>query len=138
MATDLSTRARLLVEEILHPEESNQFVSGCVPTSAEELVKLRQAVADHLAFVSEAATRAASVDLETATAIADALAVVLADPASLGVEERALLRGAAEYFIRRDDGADDLADAIGFDDDARVLNRVLDALGRSELTVSLD
>lgn len=126
-----------MVEEVLHPGELNQFVSACVPTTAEELTKLRQAVADHLAYVTEAASRSNAVDVDTATAIAVALTTVLADPGALDTEGRALLRGAAEYFIRRDDGADDLTDAIGFDDDARVLNRVLEVLGRTELTVEL-
>jgi hypothetical protein len=40
-----------------------------------------------------------------------------------------------DYFVMRDDGEDDLHSPIGFDDDARVVNAVLDALGRSDLRV---
>jgi len=51
-------------------------------------------------------------------------------------EARALLRGAVVYFIEADDTANDLTDVIGFDDDVRVLNAVLDALGRQDLLIA--
>lgn len=137
MTIELPARAALLVEGILHPRERNQFVSGCVPTTTEELVTLCRGIDDHLAYVTSASRQAAAIDVEMATAIASSLRRALADSTTLGAEHRALLRGAADYFMRREDSAHDLSDALGFDDDARVLNRVLESLGRGELAVRL-
>ena len=56
---------------------------------------------------------------------------------SYTAEQRALLRGAITYFAQREDDEDDLDSVIGFDDDARVLSAVAEALGRPDLIVDI-
>ena len=47
------------------------------------------------------------------------------------------MRGAVEYFVLDGDGVGDTADVVGFDDDARVVNAVTAAVGRSDLVIEL-
>ncbi|MBM3684091.1 MAG: hypothetical protein FJW83_06065 [Actinobacteria bacterium] len=135
MDPEIGTRARLLVQELLHPGEMDTFVAGCLPTSVDDLHDLRLVVTTHIAAVRIAAERFPASDLETAERIADVLDGLLDEPHRWQDDERALLRGVVGYFVQRAGGNDDLADAIGFDDDARVLNAVLDALGLGDRRV---
>jgi uncharacterized membrane protein YkvA (DUF1232 family) len=49
--------------------------------------------------------------------------------AAAETEHRRLIVGAISYFVIDDDGAEDEGFATGFDDDARVINYVLEELG---------
>jgi hypothetical protein len=137
MVADVRARARLLTQGVLHPLEMNRFVAACVPTDRDELAGLRLRVAGHVAWVRAQSEAYPAVDVDTANRIAVTLGHLLDEPDSYGADERALLRGAVDYFVMRDDGEDDLRSPIGFDDDARVVNAVLDALGRSDLRVEV-
>ncbi len=136
MSVDAAARARLLVQEILHPDEMNAFAAACLPTEPTDLAGLRLRTQAYLAWARTEAQRRYTVDLDTAATIAKTLTMLLDEPDQYDVEQRALLRGAVVYFIQADDPANDLTDAIGFDDDVRVLNAVLDALGRRDLLIA--
>jgi hypothetical protein len=138
MVVDATARARLVVQGVLHTTEMDRFVTLCIATPTEELAGLRLQVQAHLARVREEAESSSVIDLATATRIAIALGQVLDEPDQYGPDERALLRGAVDYFVQRDDERDDLDHALGFDDDARVVNAVLDALGRADLHIRAD
>jgi uncharacterized membrane protein YkvA (DUF1232 family) len=124
MSIDPAARARLLVQEILHPEEMNRFVAGCAPTDPSDFAGLRLRTQAYLAWTRDEAARR------------DALVRLLDEPDQYDAEQRALLRGAVSYFVDTDDSANDVTDAIGFDDDVRVVNAVLDAVGRRDLRIS--
>lgn len=117
------------VEYLLNPEEQDRFRRLCLPTSAAELVALSEVVDMHLRHVSGEMADNANADLETAQKISRSLLALLASGMAFDGEQRALIRGAVEYFLMVDDAAGDLDDVLGFDDDARVLNSVLDRLG---------
>jgi hypothetical protein len=134
---DPSGRARLLLQEILHPAEMDRFVAGCLPTSLEAFGTLRRRIANYLELVERASLRPGRLDLDSATAISTVLVTLLDEGDHYDASERALLRGAVDYFVDSDDGAHDLTDALGFDDDARVVNAVLDALDRRDLLLGL-
>lgn len=123
------------LEDLLNPEEQQQFRRLCLPTTVDELIELRTVVELHLQQIRDHAGPAA--DVETAERIATALSQLLSTEDAYKPDERALIRGAVEYFLLADDASGDLEDALGFDDDARVLNSVLDRVGRSDLRVEL-
>jgi len=137
MSIDPAARARLLVQEILHPEEMNRFVAGCAPTDPSDFAGLRLRTQAYLAWTRDEAARHGALDIDTALAIGDALVRLLDEPDQYDAEQRALLRGAVSYFVDTEDSANDVTDAIGFDDDVRVVNAVLDAVGRRDLRISL-
>jgi len=126
---------RLDLEELLNPDEQQRFRRLCIETSDEELAELREVVELHLSQLAESNHPVA--DTETADKIGASLTGLLASGDLFDAEQRALIRGAVEYFLLTDDASDDLDDALGFDDDARVVNSVLDRIGRPQFRVDL-
>ncbi len=134
MHPDQHRRNALLLDGLLHPREVDQFSALCTPTRTDELKGLRLRVLAYLASLVAMADSNPGLDVTMARRIGSVLATVLDDPADLDETDRALLRGATEYFLLTSDDGDDLQ-PLGFDDDARVLNRVLAAIGRADLEV---
>ncbi|MEM9656513.1 MAG: hypothetical protein AAGA65_30840, partial [Actinomycetota bacterium] len=119
----------LNLDDLLHPDEQRQFRRLCIETSAEDLAQLPEVVAMHLDHIKNNAESA--TDVETAEMIAVSFQGLLSSDADFDAEDRAQIRGAVEYFLLTDDAAGDMDDALGFDDDARVLNAVLRRIGRT-------
>ncbi len=123
------------LEHLLNPEEQDQFRSLCLPTTPEDLAALPELVDLHLTQIE--AEAGPNADLETAQAIGRSLITLLGAGLTFDEAQRALIRGAVEYFLMVDDASGDLNDVLGFDDDARVLNSVLDRIGHPQLKVEL-
>jgi len=121
------------LEELLNPGEQRRFRRLCIETSVEDLQQLGEVVEFHLGQVRENAGPA--TDVETAGLVAEAIQKLLTLAPDLNDRERALARGGVEYFLLNDDASEDLHDALGFDDDARVLNSVFDRIDRPEMKV---
>jgi len=123
------------LEDLLNPDEQQRFRRLCIETSAEDLGQLGEVIELHLDQIK--ANAGSVTDVETAELVAQAACKVLTYADQFNAQERAMVRGAIEYFLLNDDASDDLDDALGFDDDARVLNSVLDRIGRAELKVDV-
>ena len=132
-----SPRARLLVGGILHPGEVDRFTAGAVATDTDELPGLRLRVQAYLSHVERMAATHPLIDLEVASRVADVLQRILDEPDQLDSHGRQMIRGAVEYFVLDRDGNGDLTDVIGFDDDTRVVNAVVESLGRADLLIKL-
>jgi hypothetical protein len=128
-------RLDLVLDGLLHPGEVDRFVSLSVATEPGEFAALRERVGVHLAAVEQRHLADAGVDVEVARRVAAVLELLLDEPEAFDARGRALVRGAAEYFVLDDDDDADSAPGVGFDDDARVLNAALVGLGRDELRV---
>ncbi|MEZ5342091.1 MAG: hypothetical protein R2706_11775 [Acidimicrobiales bacterium] len=115
----------------LSVEERSRFERLCLDTTSAELVELAGVVELHLNQVRELAVEA--TDLEAAERIADALFTLLSAPTGYAPDERALLRGAVEYFLLAEDASGDIVSPVGFDDDRAVVNTVLIELERPDL-----
>lgn len=126
---------RLDIEGLLHPDEQLRFRRLCIDTPRAEFGPLAENVSFHLTQVKDRAVPA--TDVETAEQVARALLVLLNEPDEFGPDDRALIRGATEYFVLDDDASGDINNVLGFDDDARILNSVLDRLNRLDLRVDL-
>ncbi len=130
-------QAEILVEGLLHPNEVAQFTALCTNTPADDFKGEWLRVRTHVARVAEAGRSNPAVDVRSAKQIAKVLDELMRDVYSYDDEQRALLRGAIEYFILVSDEENDLG-SMGFDDDAMVTNLVAKALGRSDIQVHLD
>ncbi len=124
------------LDELLHPEEQSRFRRLCLETSSAELAELAGVVQLHVDQVRDVADHRA--DVETADRIASVLIKVLTGTKGFAPDERALLRGAVEYFLLTEDADGDLTDVLGFDDDVRVVNSVLDRIEQSEHRITFD
>lgn len=131
----VSDESRLDLDDLLHPDEQQRFRRLCLETSEDELAQLTEVVELHLQQLDH--TAGPVTDTETAQRIGSSITSLLTSGDRFGPEERALIRGAVEYFLLADDAAGDLDDALGFDDDARVLNAMLDRIGRPQFRVEL-
>lgn len=59
------------------------------------------------------------------------------DWGDLDMQHRRIVAAGCSYYLHRGDGDDDLDSVFGFDDDARLLNQVLEVIGRSDLRVAI-
>ena len=130
-------RANLLVEGILHAGEVDRLVAGSAPTEPAELPGLRLRVLAYLARLETIAEGRPALDIDAARKIGWVLAELCDAGAGLDDQQRALVRGAVEYFVLDGDVVGDTADVVGFDDDARVVNAVTAAVGRPDLVIDL-
>lgn len=128
-------RLDLLLDGLLHPGEVDRFVASAIDTPASHFPALADRVVAHLAQVEARAATDPAIDVEVARRIAAVLDLLLGEPEAYDADARALIRGAVEYFVLDGDDDADTTSGLGFDDDARVLNAALAALGRSELRV---
>jgi hypothetical protein len=107
------------------------------PTSIGDLRQLQADIETHLDVLDGQRHRNEFIDVELARDVAKALVALTADADRLTDGQRALLRGAIDYFLLTDDADDDLTSPIGLEDDARVVNHVCDQLGRTDVTVDV-
>jgi hypothetical protein len=124
---------RAIAEAGLQADERLRFLELCASRSADDLQADAVRIEGYLYRLGRAAADDPTIDVESASAIATALLALVADAARFGFYERRLLAGAVDYFVLSRDGADDVAELRGFDDDARVVGAVCRALGRGEL-----
>lgn len=136
-----SLRPDLVVDQLLHPNERDRFVSLCSATTCDELAEQLPRIATYAEEIETAAKTNELTDVETghriAAVLTDLVKTDCAEP-SLTDEGRALLRGAVEYFLLTGDTQDDLTDLLGFDDDVRVVNAVSGVLDRDDLHINFD
>lgn len=102
-------------------------------TSREHMVSELDA---HTRRIDDAARDRPDLDVNLAEAILQACRALLDDGwTNLPGDEQRLIQLICDYYTDPDDGEGDLESVFGFDDDAEVLNLVLDALRRSDLKV---
>jgi hypothetical protein len=89
----------------------------------------------HLDAVEEAGLSDHRLDVALAQNLVAALRSLISAAADLDADQRALLRGAVEYFLLTQDADNDLTSVDGLKDDARVINHVCTELGRDDLQV---
>lgn len=86
--------------------------------------------------IDDAARRRSDLDVNLAEAIVQACRSLLDESwADRSEEQRRLVQLVCDYYVDPEDRDGDLESVHGFDDDAEVLNLVLDALQRSDLKV---
>lgn len=122
------------LEDLFNPDEQRRFRRLCLPTTRDELTELADTVELHVEQVR--AEAGPQTDVDSAEALGKTLCEVLQSGLAFDDDERSLLRGAVEYFILADDADSDLDDPVGFDDDIRVLNAVLDRIDLPEFKLS--
>ena len=131
MAVDDVVRA---VAESAHSvDERLGFLELCEPRSVEELLADRYRVEAHRRVIESAVENGTVLEGALADRLAEVLVALLGHAESLSFLERRVLAGAVEYFVQSDDDDGDFASDHGFEDDARVVAAVCEALGRPDL-----
>ena len=105
------------------------FLQNACVVPVGEVDALRGQVAQHLADVHQALSCNEFIDIDVAEDIARVCLALLALYESLEEELRAAVVGAVRYFASQDDAENDFESVIGFDDDVRVINYVIELIG---------
>jgi len=113
------------------------FEEMCEALPREEAWALAPAVRDHARAVRSAQKANEFLDADTAEQIASALIAILMDYDSFKDDHKRLIIGAIRYFVTSQDAEADLTSILGFEDDALVLNYVLEIIGREDLKVAV-
>jgi len=95
----------------------------------EEAARLAGLIDRYMEDVRRALAEPALIDASQASHIAASCKALLALYEDLDESGRAAVVGAVRYFVRRVDADDDLESPLGFDDDAVVVNIVIDLVG---------
>jgi hypothetical protein len=99
---------------------------------------LLRRVKRHVDDARVAHSRNRIVNLRLATAIANVAETLLADWDSIAGQHRNWLGGAILYFADSRDSEHDFSSAIGFEDDAEVINACLKLAGKSSLCIEIE
>lgn len=119
----------------LTPDVAAKVRELATESSFHELLEQRARVIGHLSVVEIEWSTNPDIDFHTAKRITDALQRMIERSADLDGEQRALVRGAVEYFVLTDDVKGDLAGPDGFGDDAAVVEAVAVAVGLDGIRV---
>jgi len=107
-------------------------------SEAFEPTELRRRVQRHLDDSRIAHSRNRIVNLRLATAIAEVAESLLSEWESITKEQRNWFGGAILYFADSRDNEHDFSSAIGFEDDAEVLNACLKHAGRASMCIEIE
>lgn len=114
-----------------------QLLPLCEALPETAVPTLTTKIDDYLLAIQEAQQQNEFMDIRLAREIAYRLHKVLQDYGRYPTDQQALIVGAARYFIKNDDAEHDLYSVLGLDDDAVVLNFLLDVLNHPELKIDL-
>lgn len=114
-----------------------QLLPLCEALPETAVSTLTTKIDEYLLAIQAALQQNEFMDIQLAQDIAERLHLVLQDYGRYPADQQALIVGAARYFIKNDDAEHDLYSVLGLDDDAAVLNHLLDTLNRPELKIRL-
>ena len=121
----------------LSPRLDRLFSPLCIELSQTEIELLIQAISDHMQKIRDALRYNEFLDIQTAERISEILLTLLQRYPNYPKNKRAMIVGAARYFVFSNDAQSDLTSLLGFDDDVAVLNYVLDQIGHSDLRIPI-
>lgn len=121
----------------LSPRVYQVFAPLCAAVPVAETKALSGKITTHVQAVSEALRTNEFIDLTLAKALASILQTILAEYSHYPLAQQALIVGAVRYFLYDGDANPDTASVLGFDDDAVVINYVLELINRPELKVEV-
>lgn len=118
-----------------------QFATLIEHASQSEMLEpaeLLRRVRRHLDVSRIAHSRNRIVNLRLATAIANVAELLLSEWDLIATQHRNWLGGAILYFADSRDSVHDFSSAIGFEDDAEVMNACLKLAGKSSLCIEIE
>ncbi len=112
------------------------FARKLAVLSLEEVKTLTDQTQAYMRTIRKEAVKNKNINVPLLERMTKAMCTILKEYAYLPEEHRALVVGAARYFIDTDDASNDLEDPLGFDDDLAVMNTVFVLIGRNDLVVT--
>jgi len=126
-----------LFDHSLEPRLDRVFAPMCNAVPLAQVKLLKGEVANHMQAIWQALRQNEFLDVTLAERIATVLLRLLGEYGEHTVSNQSLIIGATRYFIKDHDAESDLSSLLGFDDDVRVLNYVLESIGKNDLRIDL-
>ena len=99
---------------------------------------LEALIAGYADDIERAATKRADLDVHLADCIARSCMTLLNEEWDRAEDSgKRLIEAACQYFVESEDQDSDLESAYGFDDDAELVNEIVELLNRQDLTVQI-
>jgi len=117
------------------PKELALFAELCSDLPPDGLAELCNGVHSYAGELEAEQATSELVAVDLAIAVRDRLERLFGLASQLPAAQRALVVGAARYFISKDDAIPDTRACTGLDDDVRIVNHVLKELGRAEWSI---
>jgi hypothetical protein len=111
------------------PSAAGQFRRLCQALPPHTLPQLRRELDEYYESVLDVAKNRPLVNITLIRELYDRAGLLLGRYVHLKERERSLVVGALRYFVAAEDGFNDLEFASGYNDDAQVMNFVLEELG---------
>jgi hypothetical protein len=111
------------------------FRSLCSAVSDEDAAQLISQLQAHLSQIEQDATTAPLLNVDLAHSIGRMSLYLLKRYPEFSIEHKALIIGAIRYFAFAEDALAESTFACGFDDDAKVMNYVLEKLGLEDRAI---
>lgn len=129
-------RSRLPTTEL--PDELRQALGRLYDLPLTSKSALEALVTEYADDIERAATNRGDLDVHLADCISRSCMTLLNEEwdRAEGVGKR-LIQAACHYFVENDDEDRDLESVYGFDDDAEVVNAILELLNRQDLTIQI-
>ena len=107
----------------------------CPLRSKNEIIQL---IADYADKIEQVAHTREDIDVNLADCISRRCLILLNEHWEVESEQnRQLIQAACCYFVESDDDDDDFESVFGFDDDAELLNLILEHFERDELLIQI-
>ncbi len=120
------------------PPDTSALMRDLLAEDPIPVDRLRAELAEHLAQLTDHASRQEFIDLDTAALLNSVCHKLLDRLTEASPEDhRRMVQAAVRYFILDEDAESDLHSPIGFDDDAQVVEAVAAAVGARDLISGL-
>lgn len=106
------------------------------PLPLENIAAVKQGIAAYFGKLEELSAKHHQINIDLARTLAERSNTLLDMYGELGERQRKLAAGAVLYYMHYDDPLSDMTFGSGFDDDAKVMNHVLEELGLDHLCVN--
>ena len=117
--------------------EIERYRSLALTTGSDELAVLLERLRAHLAQLDKPSAYPDFAQFELGRLLVKRFFALVADPTALDPEQRACLRGGADFFLLTDGADDELCNPIVLEGDVRVFNQLCEDIDRPDLRVSL-
>lgn len=120
------------------PQVRQRFNNLCKVLSQQQIEAIKESISQKVEKLSAAEGMLIGPNIRVAVKLGEVSQALLERYSALDEASQALVAGAVCYFLAELDLTPDATPIIGFDDDVRILNHVLEQVGLSDLYIPQD
>ena len=129
------SKQQAFFENGLPPDIQGRFDTLCLSPEDLDISHLAAQVSSHVDQIRQALEDNEFLDVKSAEQLAKVVMWLISTIEDYPQEEQKLIVGAARYFVLEEDHLPDTKNLLGVDDDIKVINYVLERIGKPALGV---